>query len=395
MRIRGRTKIGWRRAAGTLGLLVLGGCRGCGPLPSDPSAFEQACHARFGFTTEARVSFVGDNCPLAGCGLNGAWLGRGFQLRELRQDGKCTAEGLHIKRFSKAGETLALHVDRGALVGLRDGREPLTGLALAGAEIELERLPSDKQGTCDEKVARNAEVPGSFVPEATYRLEIKNIQTQPFWVERVKVDSDPTTFVYLYDFLATELGTGCEIALCKPGLADEPARNVSGTAVIFRGDTYSDDLKVSIPVAPDVEPRFNVACLGTTVSKMHMLGHTAAAETATAKTQLAERQMLMRMLTGDFCGTGVALTDDGVPLKIDFANPRFVPTPASRFALPGRTVEALWTERGASCVGTLRAAGVLRKKIEDQCPQVLQVACPAPPAMVVDGAPQLGVSMNP
>jgi hypothetical protein len=392
----------WAHVWCAVGLVVVGGC--CRRGTDDPNAVAHAkmCTAKYGFSAGPAELNLISNCPDFGCGLNGSWLGKGFKFRELRDDGRCNPQGLRVKRFSKAGEPLRLQVENAMLTGVRPGGEKLTGLALENAEIELEHFTSDdaNQVNCDAKVAANAAAekakrPRVYEPEAQYLLQIVAVKTQPLWVDRSPGTPDPSAFSYLYDFKVTETQDACNVVLCEPGLVEDDVKGVSGTAVIFTGDTYDETtLQVTSSLAPDDAHRFNVACVGTAISKMHLLGHTQAAQTASYQTAVPERQMLLRLLTGDYCGAGVALTEDGVRIGMEFLGGGPKLTTASGFALDGsHPLDALWTADGATCIGTLRAVSdpvALRNQIKSVCESrghaINLDSCPA-----LSGAPPAGV----
>jgi ADYC domain len=383
----------WAHAGCAVGVVMWGSC--CRKPPEDPVVVAHArmCKSKYGFATAPVETNLG-NCPASGCGLNGSWLGQGFKFRELRDDGRCNDQGLHVKRFSKGADALVLQVDGASFVGLRSNGESLFGPQLDGAELEIEHFASGGKGTpdCDGQVATNAAArsagkAATFTPDARYLLQIVRVRPQPLWIDRAPGLPDPSGFAYLYDFQVTELDDACDIKLCDPAMADQDVKGVSGTAVIFGGDTYDESLHV-FSDDPTRAHRFNVACLGTAVSKMELMGHTKATQTASYQTKLSDRQMLLRLLTGDYCGVGVALTQDGVPIGIKFlgGGPAF--TKASGYLLSGpHATDALWDDRGALCIGTLRAVSdpeALRKQIKATCethfrPDPPQCQSPPPP----------------
>lgn len=151
-------------------------------------------------------------------------------------------------------------------------------------------------------------------------------------------------------------GQGC-VELCKPGLTDDTT--LSGTAVMFRGDSYDDN---TFAVSNSTDDSFNIACYGTVISKMHFLRHTSAAM-GTAAFPVTQRQAMLRMLTGDYCGNGHSFTSEGHPIRIGFGHAAF--QPRSEFQPDvglgsARSLDAMWRTDGtrASCIGAPRLSDV-------------------------------------
>lgn len=96
---------------------------------------------------------------------------------------------------------------------------------------------------------------------------------------------------------------------------------------------------------------FNIGCATHALAKLHLTGHTeAAAKTAPElTTSLPERTAMLKMLAADYCGNGTPLTVAGVPLKWqdEYGWMHFGVSV---------TLEAMWTEKGASCINTPRIA---------------------------------------
>jgi hypothetical protein len=123
--------------------------------------------------------------------------------------------------------------------------------------------------------------------------------------------------------------------------------DVARTAVVFEGDRIDANLKT---VAPMIESAwFNIGCAGHAIAKLALTGHTEAARADGYQTDPEERQAMLKMLTGDYCGTGNAFTASGERLywRDDRGWMSF---------LGGvhPVVEARWTSVGAACLGAPR-----------------------------------------
>jgi hypothetical protein len=188
------------------------------------------------------------------------------------------------------------------------------------------------------------------------------------------------------------------VALCKPGLGQKEGGSELGTAVIFQGDYYNDKYEV-LEVPPSGEDDvFNIACVGTVISKLHLLRHTSASEDPHHQTTLDERRTLLRLLTADYCGTGRSFTEDGTPIRFDLKRSRWTPVPYASFS-PASTTEAVWTPKGASCIGVPRWGSTLTSQIQRVCEQAgvpLRPCSADPPALSALSAPnEYAISGNP
>lgn len=321
-------------------------------------------------------------CPPHECGVNGAWLGRGVPFRELRLDGVAVTDNpapdreiasrLRIKRFlSKGDDELEIGFVDGKLDELV-GKGPtgtLQGKLLEGSRIIL-TIDSDNE-----------------IWRPHYTLKIEEVQYKP--ASTCGATVGPCRQIPLYRFTAVREhdGGGCRVELCEPGLSDEHDV-LKGYAVIFTGDRYRDKgyvvrSKDSSTGWTDGDSKvFNIACHGTAVYKLHFLGHTSASNSsspepeldptavgpalsAVPSTTVPQRQTMLRMLAGDYCGHGRPFTRDGHPLSYGFAgSPRW----NRSFGLDSAvSIDARWNENGATCLGTPRLGKDLRERIRLEC----------------------------
>lgn len=346
-------------AAGTLGS---GSTAGCGAAAQSETAAPQAQQ-------------LTDPCPSLGCGLNGAWLGANVAFRELDLGpapdtfrGEFNDAGLMIASFTFQGATasdggvpMGIDVEGDDLVGILRG-DRLRGTKLRGARITL----VNKQGV-------------------HYFLDINDVTSTGFWTEHCTFSPGQTCpseeRVPLYSITFTREGTHVKESVCGP--ATDPDQPVSGLVVIFRGDRYGEPPPGTFSTpepyhGPGYRVRsdptstwFNIACAGTAIGKLHLLRHTDAAArpgvsgvpgpASTARTTTPEqRQALLKMLTADYCGIGFPFTENGHRLTYTFTQswePRFPQTDGSvlDFAgVPTASIDALWNEEGALCIGVPR-----------------------------------------
>jgi hypothetical protein len=304
----------------------------------------------------------GGDCPDSGCGLNGTWLGAGVPFRTL-----------HLSRFRHNDVNLSILDFQGPPPAGSGQGKSLT-LQVDGDVLHAEGERIVQPGST--LLLGPPEWPSGPANTETYKLTIKKVREVEFWVQNDCPSCVAERFP-VYDFEATSLSDNCPVQVCEPGLDAESDRtnNLIGTAVIFRGDYYDESYSVRItPPSTYDDDVFNIACSGTTLSKMHRLRHTTAAAISPQDPPappVDRRQALLRMFTADYCGAGQAFTHDGVPLQFGFdpamgfgsaanPNPRVKLTTASLFGLTAfgaTSLEAMWTADGATCIGTPRLLG--------------------------------------
>ena len=304
----------------------------------------------------------GGDCPDGGCGLNGTWLGAGVPFRTL-----------HLSRFRHNDVNLSILGFQGPP---SSGGGPGKSLTL---QVDGDRLHPEGESIVQAGstlLLGPPEWPSGPMNAATYKLTITKVRDVEFWVQNDCPNCEPEKFP-VYDFEATSLSDSCPVQVCAPGLDSDSdgTNNLIGTAVIFRGDYYDDSYSVRItPPSTYDDDVFNIACSGTTLSKMHRLRHTTAATISPPDPPappVDRRQALLRMFTADYCGAGHAFTHNGVPLQFGFdpamgfgstanPNPAVKLTTASQFGLTAfgpASLEAMWTANGATCIGTPRLLG--------------------------------------
>ena len=328
----------------------------------------------------------GGDCPDSGCGLNGTWLGDGVAFRTLHLSRfRHNDVNLSILDFqgppeagASRGKSLALQVDRDVLQS--EGKPILAGSTLWLGPPEWPSGPANAP---------------------TYKLTITKIHDVDFWVAKCPT-CRPETFP-VYDFEATSLTDDCPVQVCAPGLDgdSDQTNNLIGTAVIFRGDYYDDayNVRITPPTTYD-DDVFNIACFGTTLSKLHRLRHTSAAVISAVDPPappVDRRQALLRMFTADYCGAGHPFTHDGVKLHFGFdpamgfgnattPRPAVTLTTGSAFELTGfvpPTLEAMWNGDGATCIGRPRllGSGVTMDDIVAACRLVGRTVTPCAPGL--------------
>ena len=151
--------------------------------------------------------------------------------------------------------------------------------------------------------------------------------------------------------------------------------------VVFEGERIDAGAKT---IDARLDPSwFNLGCAQSTLAKLDLTGHTQAAKVAGFSTTIKERQTMLKMLSGDYCGFGVPFTVAGQPLEWgDDRGTLTIPQPA--------VVEAYWTPDGATCLNTARVSahgtalgtatfpGGVESYIKASCPDgKMPRSCPA------------------
>lgn len=148
------------------------------------------------------------------------------------------------------------------------------------------------------------------------------------------------------------LGTSSPLCLGAASDPDVGAPAGESWAVVFSGDRYDRDRK---RVLPSESTRFHIACEDSASAKMLLYRHTEAGSVAPAQAvTLAQRQTLLKLLTGDHCGDGRSFTTAGQLLDFAVANDSWKGIPGRGRIDLDRT-EAIWGPEGAVCLNEPRA----------------------------------------
>lgn len=349
----------------------------------------------------------GGGCKPDQCGLNGMWFGEGVQFRELHLQGAPNQQGFKLvsvdpppEQQIPSGSKLVLGIrprpDVPDLPGnelvLEDPRHVVLvrGLGMKHTRIHLESVNKCVNLANGEVVQADSTVDGAAVclPKSKelvplrIALFIQTVDDMPYW-DCSSTDKEASCdHTYEYEFQAsTNAGGGCDVALCNPDLATDPSLGgtwVQGRAVAFGGDVYdhqdqgfrihsvSASATGRCPLNQLDKERtdiVNFACVGTTVSKLYLMRHTAASKRSDRPTTVSQRQAMLRMLTADYCGDGISHTENGTPIRFaargwgDFGRYALAPRDPTRPPPPPPLPEAKWTDQGASCVDLRRLPG--------------------------------------
>jgi hypothetical protein len=151
--------------------------------------------------------------------------------------------------------------------------------------------------------------------------------------------------------------------------------------LLFEGDRIEAKPKLDTGVD---NTWFNLGCAGSALAKMALTGHTEASRNAgTFNTDLKERQAMLKLFAGDFCGDGTPFTVAGQPLSWadDAGTMALDPVPLKR--------EARWYENGPACLdepridvhptplgtSTFATPPTIYEQVKNHCPKQLPPPC--------------------
>jgi hypothetical protein len=264
---------------------------------------------------------------------------------ELDSSGATRSNGAKLLKYEAADGTEL----RVTVKGDRLFARTLAGNTLGGDELLNSVMTIDVSGTPD--------------GDGKFLLRLVKVSSDPakFWVAPAAIttyrfvvmnENDPTTG--WVDF--------CNVPVDDPSL--------SGHALVYHGDRYDADKKRVYDSSAPGDPWFNIICIGTAASKLHLLRHTQAGSTTTHKTALTDRTAMLKLLAADYCGTGRSFTVTGQPLQY---KDRFGWYPAIEPSFHDPTkikMEAYFTENGATCLTEprrIREEPWIKRDIDDEC----------------------------
>ena len=238
-----------------------------------------------------------------------------YGFHDLHMKGQANDAGLSISRFDLYGQPMSLSVVGGRLMGRK-----LDGTVLQGNQLQFATIRLALNGT------------------SKYLLRIISYSEAPMWAGGQQV------WVPTYLLQWTIIGTTRWTNVCP--LPDKAMGMQAYHSVLFEGDRIHADSKTIEPLADRYW--FNIGCASSTLSKMFLTGHTHASARWGFTTTVDQRQTMLKMLSGDYCGKGKAYTVAGTPLewKDDLGWMKYI-DPLSK-------LEARWTKDGAKCLNVPR-----------------------------------------
>jgi hypothetical protein len=160
--------------------------------------------------------------------------------------------------------------------------------------------------------------------------------------------ADPLT-VYKLEVLTDSAGAYRN--LCANPTEYDAMGMLPDEALVYGGDRFDTYFKTIHPLAG--ENWLNIGCAGHTLAKLHLTRNTTASQVGSAnQTTHDERQAAFKLLTGDYCGTGVSFTLPGQSLQ--WMGEGYQAKNEYNAWLPHDQIEARWDANGATCLSVPR-----------------------------------------
>ena len=282
-------------------------------------------------TEEIPIDEHGSTCPEEQCGVNASVVNDLLfgenHLTPGRNDGNPNSGGARIVDF--------IFVDE----------RPDALLLIANGTLEVQT---------DDGVYSGMDILGS-------RLLVEDTRDRSFIdvhfhdARMVDTWTDPRGQVEQYLLAYQHAERGEFVSVCSGASdLDDPA----AWAVLLTGERYSlEERSVLGPGAGF----FNIACNGSALFKMKMMGYEPRMMPGSPTTP-DQRQATLKMLTGDYCGTGRSFTENGTPVQWRNADG----TSFNSSQLSG-AVEAYWDADGALCLDQPRLGDTDLQAVAAEC----------------------------
>jgi hypothetical protein len=281
-------------------------------------------------------------CPSWGCGQNSPIMGP-YSFHELNVNHLANAEGIAVIDFVHNGKSLQPQIANGSELIAID----LSGVSLTGKDLEGGHF--------------NVATPGGVYQIIVTKVTPKDVSPVTFWF-------GPKTQIATYELAYIAPRQTHAEPLCK-----NPPDRESGEgegryweapleAILFTGDRYNATKKlVTATETRETFGWFNIACAGSALAKMHLTRHTTAGISGVYTTIKSQRQALLKMYVGDYCGTGTSWTKPGTPLHWQNS--------LGWSQLDGNefSIESLWTSAGATCLDTHRLGWAYENSVRTEC----------------------------
>ncbi|HLL25429.1 MAG TPA: ADYC domain-containing protein [Kofleriaceae bacterium] len=283
-----------------------------------------------------------EKCPDWGCGLNSPNI-KGNYFHELDLSGEANLEGWTVGSARKAGVAYNIEVVQGRLKARIRTLTPSASSAFVGSTLVPTVLAGNLLVGLEISLHRNGEA---------YDLTITDVErVADYWARPIHptyAGDDPPR-IESYRFSVTQVGSMWGAVLCGGDTGEVASDRIpNGHAVLFEGERIHASTKT---VRDTSSSWINIGCAGTALAKMHLTGHTEASQGVGFSTTIGERQTMLKMLVGDYCGDGKPFTVQGQ--KLMWSDDRGTIDMPS---YPRSELEAHWTPGGAECLQTPRVA---------------------------------------
>lgn len=129
----------------------------------------------------------------------------------------------------------------------------------------------------------------------------------------------------------------------------------TASALLVKGEIY--DYETATVVEPTPPGRwFNIACAGSAIGKMKLMGYDPAPLKSAWKTKAWQRQATLKMITASYCEAASHEQFTQTGQRLAFQNRAEWFDPWSRVVYDDSQVEAFWGAKGATCLNLPRSS---------------------------------------
>lgn len=288
-----------------------------------------ACAApELGFVEQGIIT-----CPKEHCGTNSCEVEH-MGFHDLEKTGRVDNDaGLHISGFEQNGRAYQVNVANAQLTGVSPIYGTISGPDLIGAQIFLTHT-----ATLNSYAIRIAAV-------GTLRMPVPALPGQITDVETYELDYSPMSGGQPINEWKNICGGKAFDDLGDPEYGySETFGQAPKHSILYESDRI-DLATMTIDSTPRPE-WFNIGCSGHTLAKLFLTRNASVSQGHTG--DHAGRQASLKLLVGDYCGTGKPFTVAGQKLAWQGGQMTYFSTP--------RRLEARWSERGAVCLEQPRMA---------------------------------------
>ena len=313
---------------------------------------------------EPEAPEIVERCSYTVCGANSPVIDH-YSFHDLNLDYLVNAQGFSLLGVSKGSEVYDLDVVDDRILAHSPTQPTLTGRDLEGAIIWVQHVSQAQFGIRINTVSYTNEVVTPFDKIEIYEFAWGEAYGSPF---AGPVRGGTSMIIPTFDKGA---------ALCPDTFTqpdgwqewDEAAKMPPFHSLVFEGDRIDANQRT---VSDTTDKRwFNIACGRDTLAKLRLTRHSMRGTNNDWKVS----QTVLKMLSADYCGDGTSFTVAGEPLVWQS------PTGMS-YRLSPTSLEARWTERGATCLDVPRAASTSNERLQRMFPDIeaaIAATCRRPP----------------
>jgi hypothetical protein len=267
------------------------------------------------------------SCPREHCGTNSCEVDN-MGFHDLEVTGRVDNDaGLHISGFEQNGRSYSVVVANAQLTGASPIHGTIAGQDLVGAQIFLTHSK-----TLNTYAIRVASVGTLRLPIPALPGQITEVETYELDYSQMSGGQPVNEWKNICGGVPFDDGGDLEYGYAE-AFGQSPKHSI-----LFESDRI--DL-ATMTINPRQQPQwFNIGCSGHTLAKLFLTRNASVSQGHTG--DHPGRQASLKLLVGDYCGTGKPFTVAGQKLVWQGGQMTYFSTP--------RRLEARWDERGAVCL---------------------------------------------